>query len=85
MISEEHMIAAHLSGTTVILALLLLVGAAPAALAAPVPMDTPAYRLDSVRVEVTRLRAGGVPLSRLPYGAEVLPVGAGAAGDLTPW
>lgn len=44
--------------------------AAPAA--AQPRADTAVHRLDSVRVQVSRLQAGGVPLARAPFAAQAL-------------
>lgn len=49
---------------------LALVLAPPAA--AQERADTAAHALDTVRVQTVRLRAGGTPLGRLPYGAQVI-------------
>src|SRR5690606_22237111 len=34
--------------------------------------DTTLHQLDTVRVEVSRLRSGGIPLGRTPFGAQVV-------------
>ncbi|MEW5928127.1 MAG: TonB-dependent receptor [Gemmatimonadota bacterium] len=59
--------------------------AAPAApAAAQEPADTAVHRVDTLRVEVARLRAGGVPLGRVPFGAQVVAVEPlPRAGELT--
>lgn len=49
---------------------LLLVAAAPAA--AQERGDSVVHALDTVRVQTVRLRAGGTPLGRLPYSAQVI-------------
>lgn len=43
--------------------------------------DTVTVRLPEIRVEATRLAGGGVPLSRIPYSAQVLEVDASDRAD----
>jgi outer membrane receptor protein involved in Fe transport len=59
-----------------VLAAVLAAGAA----SAQEGRDTVPVRLDTVRVEVARLKAAGVPLSRTPYGAQVIELPAAPNG-----
>lgn len=44
-------------------------------LGAQQPADSAVHRMDTLRVDASRLRAGGIPLGRLPFGAQVVSVG----------
>ncbi len=65
-------------GAGSLVAALLALVAAPAS--AQARRDTVPVRLDTVRVEVARLKAAGVPLSRTPFGAQVVELPAAPDG-----